>query len=46
MGVAGGLFFTMAEIGGVLGPVGIGVIADSTGGFDAVLLILSIVCAV
>ena len=37
MGVAGGLFFTAAEIGGVFGPVGIGAIADRTGGFDAAL---------
>lgn len=44
MGVAGGLFFTMAEIGGVLGPVGIGLIADRTGGFDTAIHILSLVC--
>ena len=44
MGVAGGLFFTAAEIGGVLGPVGIGAIADRTGGFDATLFMLSVVC--
>ena len=46
MGVAGGLFFTAAEVGGVLGPVGIGMIADRTGGFDAALSMLSIVCVV
>jgi cyanate permease len=44
MGVAGGLFFTAAEVGGVLGPVGIGIAADHTGGFDAALLILSFIC--
>lgn len=44
IGVAGGLFFTAAEIGGVLGPVGIGVVADRAGGFDTALLMLSFVC--
>ena len=44
MGVAGGLFFTAAEIGGVLGPVGIGLMADRSGGFDSALLVLSMIC--
>jgi len=46
MGVAGGLFFTAAEIGGVLGPLGIGIIADRSGGFDLALHILSLICVV
>ena len=40
-GAAGGLFFTAAEIGGVLGPVSLGLISDSTGGFTPGLLMLS-----
>ena len=44
MGVAGGLFFTAAEIGGVLGPVSIGIIADNTGGFNAALEMLAYIC--
>lgn len=41
MGAAGGLFFSAAEIGGVLGPVSIGFMADLTGGFDAALTFLA-----
>ncbi|NQV80678.1 MAG: MFS transporter [Alphaproteobacteria bacterium] len=37
MGAAGGLFFSAAEIGGVLGPLTIGVVSDVTGGFDGAL---------
>lgn len=44
MGVAGGLFFTVAEIGGVLGPFSIGYLADVTGSFDASLHMISLVC--
>ncbi len=40
MGAAGGLFFSAAEIGGVLGPLSIGWLADVTGGFDAALSFL------
>lgn len=46
MGVAGGLFFTAAELGGVLGPVSIGAIADHFGGFDAALWMLTAVTIV
>ncbi len=46
MGVAGGLFFTAAELGGVLGPVSIGAIADKFGGFDAALWMLTVICVV
>ena len=43
-GLAGGLFFSTAEIGGVLGPVTIGVLSDYTGGFAASLWMLSGIC--
>ena len=46
VGAAGGLFFSAAEIGGVLGPLTIGVLYDFTGGFAAALNLLSGVCAV
>ncbi len=42
-GVASGFFFSAAEVGGVLGPVSIGLIFDLTGGFSASLYFL---CAV
>ncbi len=37
LGLAGGMFFAAAEIGGVLGPVTFGVLASLTGGFAAPL---------
>lgn len=43
-GAAGGLFFSCAEIGGVLGPLTLGVVHDLTGGFDAALNLLTGVC--
>ena len=46
MGLAGGLFFTAAEIGGVLGPLSVGLLSDATGGFSAGLFLLSGVCVV
>jgi CP family cyanate transporter-like MFS transporter len=45
VGAAGGLFFSAAEVGGVLGPLTIGVLYDLTGGFAAALDLLSGVCA-
>jgi len=45
MGVAGGLFFTVAELGGVLGPFSIGFLADVTGSFNIPLLLITAVCA-
>ena len=42
MGAAGGLFFTAGEVGGVLGPLLLGVAADVTGGFGGGLLILAV----
>jgi len=46
MGAAGGLFFTAGEVGGVLGPLLLGVAADMTGGFLGGLLMLAGLCVV
>lgn len=43
-GLAGGLFFSAAEMGGVLGPLSIGMISDFSGGFDAALGLLTGIC--
>ena len=45
-GLAGGLFFSAAEIGGVLGPLSIGALSQATGGFAAPLLMLTANCGV
>ena len=42
-GISGGLFFTMAEIGGILGPFSIGFIYDYTNDFNYALIFYSIV---
>ncbi len=42
-GLAGGLFFAVAEVGGVSGPVIIGVLNDVTGGFEMALYVLMLV---
>lgn len=44
-GSASGLYFSAAEIGGVMGPLTIGWVADATGGFTASLYILAADCA-
>jgi cyanate permease len=44
-GTASGLFFSAAEIGGVLGPLGLGFIYDLTHGFNAGLYTLTAVSA-
>jgi cyanate permease len=44
MGIAGGMFFTAAEIGGVSGPLAIGILKDASGDFDAAMLMLAAVC--
>ena len=44
-GVAGGMFFSAAEIGGVMGPVSIGVLSDMSGGFSSALYLLTAICA-
>ncbi|SIT13373.1 Cyanate permease [Roseivivax lentus] len=38
LGLAGGMFFTAAEMGGVLGPVTLGALAHGSGGFALPLL--------
>jgi cyanate permease len=43
-GTAGGLFFSAAEIGGVLGPITLGALSDLTGGFSVGLYLLSGIC--
>lgn len=45
-GAAGGLFFSTAEIGGVVGPVMLGAVSDATGGFGGGLALLTAICAV
>jgi cyanate permease len=46
LGLAGGLFFTAAEIGGVMGPLTLGILSDLTGGFTVPLAAISLVCLV
>ncbi len=46
IGAASGLFFSAAEIGGVLGPLGIGILYDATGGFSTALYVSTGVCVV
>lgn len=46
VGAAGGLFFSVAEVGGMLGPLAIGGLHDLTGGFGTALNVLTGVCAV
>ncbi|MEM1049291.1 MAG: MFS transporter [Pseudomonadota bacterium] len=45
LGLAGGLFFTTAEIGGVLGPVTFGFLSDLSGGFAAPLTSVTLISA-
>jgi cyanate permease len=45
LGAAGGLFFSAAEIGGMMGPLTVGLVFDLTGGFRSALYLLSGVCA-
>ena len=42
--IAGGIFFTVAEVGGVLGPVSVGVMTDATGGFAVALGVIALIC--
>jgi len=44
LGLAGGMFFTAAEIGGVLGPVTLGTLADLTDAFAVPLFAVTFVC--
>lgn len=43
LGLAGGMFFTAAEIGGVLGPVTLGALSYLTGGFSVPLFTISFI---
>ncbi|WP_455279390.1 MFS transporter [[Eubacterium] cellulosolvens] len=45
MGAAGGLYFSFGEVGGVLGPVIIGLSTDLTGNFFSGLAILAMIVA-
>ena len=45
LGAAGGIFFSAAEIGGLLGPLTVGAVFDLTGGFSAALYLFTGVCA-
>ena len=42
-GAATGLFFSAAEVGGLLGPLGMGVLYDASGGFHSSLIALTAV---
>ena len=44
-GVASGMFFSAAEVGGVLGPLGIGFLYDLSGGFESSLTALSCIAS-
>jgi len=46
LGLAGGLFFTTAEVGGVLGPVTFGILSDLGDGFALPLGSITLVCLV
>ena len=45
-GLAGGLFFTMAEIGGIIGPISIGIIYDYYNNFNYALGFYSLILIV
>lgn len=44
LGLAGGLFFTAAEVGGALGPALFGAVSQATGSYHVALLGLSLLC--
>jgi MFS transporter, CP family, cyanate transporter len=46
VGQASGLYFSAGEIGGVLGPLTVGVLSQMTGGFTVPLLMLSVDCVI
>lgn len=45
-GAASGLFFSAAEMGGVLGPLSIGILHDASGNFSSALFALTAACLV
>ena len=42
---AAGLYFAVGEVGGVLGPTVMGIIADATGGFAGALVAMAFIAA-
>jgi len=44
MGAAGGLFFSAAEVGGVLGPLTVGYLSDVSGDFGSALYLQTGIC--
>lgn len=44
MGIAMGLFFSIGQVGGVLGPISIGYLAQKSGGFELPLFFLTAFC--
>ena len=40
------MFFAAAEIGGVLGPLSLGILSDNDGSFQSGLTMLSLVCII
>ena len=46
IGTASGLFFSLGEVGGAIGPLTVGISVDFTGGFSLALWVLAGVCAV
>jgi len=41
VGAASGLYFSAAEVGGALGPMSMGALAEATGGFDAPIFMMT-----
>jgi cyanate permease len=46
VGAATGLYWTVGEVGGALGPATVGTIASLTGNFDAALLMMTIIAGI
>lgn len=46
LGLAGGLFFSVAQLGGVLGPTLFGLVSEAAGGFGLALTLLAVLCCV
>jgi cyanate permease len=42
-GMASGLFFSAAEVGGVMGPIALGVLYDLSGNFSFALTLLTLI---
>jgi cyanate permease len=46
VGAASGLYFSAGEVGGALGPMSMGVLAEAAGGFDAPLMMMTAVSVI